>query len=308
MILDALIRDGNQLASYATVSRYWQAIIEPGIFKRIRVTPSRIPELDQMTRRNRHHVKFLWICLELERYGCDACSPDDDDDYSVLLFNSPADDIAVKIAIQSLFLVLGEWDSTSSLTLDISVYSTSDPEHWFKYLTIEPDEDEEGEQGEGKGRKKEAASPNKGCARITQTNQADLGEANDARHQWDTSFQNVNKAQTAVLKVFTRTLGNPSGEVTDDETDGYGWLRDLPLVPAVTRLLLRLQTRRRWDPNALVEMLGRLPRLRDLHYEPWREWDDMLQRVIDQGEIRPPLCGLLDDSLTSRLSTKFGVY
>lgn len=52
----------------------------------------------------------------------------------------------------------------------------------------------------------------------------------------------------------------------------------------VTHLLIRQQTRRRWKPLALVEMISRLPRLQELHYEPWREWDDAMQDGTDEGE------------------------
>jgi hypothetical protein len=91
-------------------------------------------------------------------------------------------------------------------------------------------------------------------------------------------------AQSAVQNVFTRILGDPSGEFGDEQTDYLGWWRELPPVPAITSLLLRQQTRRRWEPEALVEMLALFPRLRELHYEPWREWDNMLQRTTDQGK------------------------
>lgn len=260
MILEALVRDGRELARFATVSREWQAVIEPHTFKRIKVTPSRIAQLDDMTRRNRSHVRYLWFCLELERYNCDTCSPDDD----VPIFNSAADDLRVKTGIQSLFLVLSAWDRNSALTLDISVYSTSDPEHWFKYLTFEPDDDD---------------------VDVSRLDQAFPFQADDdARHRWDTTGVKAITAQTAVMNVFTQMLNDPLGEFEDEEMGHLGWWRELPLMPAVTRLLLRQQTRRRWEPQALAEMIALFPSLHELHFEPWREWDNMLQETTDQGE------------------------
>lgn len=260
MILEALVKDGRELARFAAVSREWQAAIEPQTFKRIRITPSRIAELDDMTRRNRSRVRYLWFCLELERYDCDICSPDDD----VPMFNSAADDLLIKTGIQSLFLVLGTWDRSSSLTLDISVYSTSDPEHWFKYLTFEPDDDEDD---------------------VSRLNQAVPCQVDDdARHRWDTTGEGVTTALSAVMNVFTQILNDPLGEFEDEEMGHLGWWRELPLVPAVTRLLLRQQTRRRWEPEALAEMIALFPSLRELHFEPWREWDNMLQETTDGGE------------------------
>ncbi|KAK1242488.1 hypothetical protein MKX08_005300 [Trichoderma sp. CBMAI-0020] len=261
MILDALIKDGRELARFATVSREWQAVIEPQTFRRIKVTPSRIAELDEMTRRNRSHVKYLWLCLELERYDCATCSPDGEDD-DVAMFNSAADDLLIQTAVQSLFLVLGTWDRSSSLKLDISVYSTSDPEHWFKYLTFEPDDDEDD------------------SSRLNQAVPCQFDD--DARHRWDTTAWDVTKAQSAVQNVFTRILNDPLGEFEDEEMGHLWWWGELPLVPVVTRLLLRQQTRRRWQPEALAEMIALFPSLRELHFEPWRECDNMLQDTTDQ--------------------------
>lgn len=51
------------------------------------------------------------------------------------------------------------------------------------------------------------------------------------------------------------------------------WRQTLPSVPAVTSILLRQQNRRRWDPRALGRVCTRFPRLQEIHYEPWREWN-----------------------------------
>ncbi|KAJ5133024.1 hypothetical protein N7448_007182 [Penicillium atrosanguineum] len=57
----------------------------------------------------------------------------------------------------------------------------------------------------------------------------------------------------------------------DDGEEEDQWWQQLPLVPAVTGVLLRQQNRRRWKPTALAQMFARLPRLQDIYYEPWRE-------------------------------------
>ncbi|OTA04697.1 hypothetical protein A9Z42_0052960 [Trichoderma parareesei] len=221
MILTALVKDGRELASFAVVSREWQAVIEPQTFKRIRVTPSRIAELDDMTRRNRSHVRYLWLCVELERYGCDTCSPTGENN-DAPMFNSVADDLLIKEAIQSLFSILSTWNTGSSLTLDISVYSTSDQEHWFKYLTFEPDDDED------------EASSNQGYSYIPSFNQVASCEVDDPRHRWNTADLSVYKAQYAVQNVFTRILDDQPDQSDDEEMDGLEWWRELPLVPAIT--------------------------------------------------------------------------
>jgi hypothetical protein len=54
--------------------------------------------------------------------------------------------------------------------------------------------------------------------------------------------------------------------------------------PAVTGVLLRQQNRRRWKPIALAQMFARLPRLQEIHYEPWREWINVQQVWTDRCE------------------------
>ncbi|GJC98912.1 oxoglutarate iron-dependent oxygenase [Colletotrichum higginsianum] len=54
------------------------------------------------------------------------------------------------------------------------------------------------------------------------------------------------------------------------------------ISPSVTSLLLRQQNRRRWKLDSLAHMFARFPRLRELHYEPWREWG-WYQRHTDEG-------------------------
>lgn len=64
--------------------------------------------------------------------------------------------------------------------------------------------------------------------------------------------------------------------------DGHeSWWQNLPLVPAVTGVILRQQNRRRWKPTALAHMFSRLPGLREICYEPWREWDNDTQEWSD---------------------------
>lgn len=46
---------------------------------------------------------------------------------------------SITAIFQNLFSVLGTWDPISDLILDLSIYSPSDSNHWFKYLTFMPD-------------------------------------------------------------------------------------------------------------------------------------------------------------------------
>ncbi|KAK8067344.1 hypothetical protein PG997_014091 [Apiospora hydei] len=125
LILEALIQDGCSLGPLATVSREWQTKIEQHNFARIKVTRTRLPDLNWMTHRNRALIRYIWFCLELEDYDCTGCksympsfngelvkSHDRDSDYHN----------TVTGALNYLFWLL-----------------SADSDHWFKYLTFMPD-------------------------------------------------------------------------------------------------------------------------------------------------------------------------
>ncbi|KAL6829665.1 hypothetical protein J3E69DRAFT_354992 [Trichoderma sp. SZMC 28015] len=136
MILEALTDDKNcRLSNAAVVSREWQAVIEPHIFAYIRVTSQRIAQLNAMTQRNRDHVRYIWFCIELERYDCRKCDSFDRRGFQT----NKSENKLILESFQSLFTALATWEPKGSLTLDISLYSKSDNEHAFKYLTFMPD-------------------------------------------------------------------------------------------------------------------------------------------------------------------------
>ncbi|KAK1446408.1 hypothetical protein CMEL01_10651 [Colletotrichum melonis] len=72
----------------------------------------------------------------------------------------------------------------------------------------------------------------------------------------------------------------------DSDDEELEWWNKLPLVLAVTSLLLRQQSRRRWKPESLAHMFSRLPRVQEVHYEPWRDWENPTQNSTDKYSIR----------------------
>ncbi|KAM7207900.1 hypothetical protein V8F20_001694 [Naviculisporaceae sp. PSN 640] len=256
MILNALVQDGCKLAHLATVSREWQVELERHNFARIRVTPSRLADFRSMVHRNRTLVGYIWFCLELDDYDCTNCAPG-----SHLSLDELAEAVAISDTIkcpitasfQNLFSILSTWVPEGDLTLDISIYSPSDSKHWFKYLTFLPDHPSQ---------------------TIIPTKAAD-----DAQHGWVAGSRHAAPPREAFLKVFHEIMGE--GPFDSDDAE-FEWWDRLPLVPAVTRLLLRQQNRRRWKPNALAHMIARFPRLQELCYEPWREWGQFEQRKTDR--------------------------
>lgn len=267
MIIQALVDDGCSLAPFAAVSRDWSAIIEQHTFRRIRLTPPRIAELNAMTSRNRARVRSLWLCLELERYNCTG-ECDCDDNY--FFCTSSREDALIQTALRDLFSALSTWKANgSSLSLDISVYSTSDSERWFRHLTFSPDE------------LPKKASRIQGDRQTTV--RANNIAAGNGRFGWQPKIvRGEVPPRCAIDKAFTNIMCRAELQDEDEEWQNKWW-RQLPLVPAVTHLLLRQQTRRRWMPRTLTEMIARMPGLRELHYEPWREWDDVMQECTDEG-------------------------
>ncbi|KAK3320541.1 hypothetical protein B0T19DRAFT_403187 [Cercophora scortea] len=142
LILKTLIQDGCKVAHLATVSREWQVDIERHIFARIKLTPSRLVDFGSMVHRNQTLVRYIWFCLELEEYDRTKCAPGHGlglDELAEAVGISDTDTCPITASFQNLLSILSTWDPKGDLTLDISIYSPSDSEHWFKYLTFLPD-------------------------------------------------------------------------------------------------------------------------------------------------------------------------
>lgn len=256
LIFKALMQDGCTLARLATVSREWQTELERFNFARIKLTPSRLVDLSSMIHRNRALVGYIWFCLELDNYDCTKCAPIKE--YEEAFSISDTDNCPITTAFQNLFSILSTWDLNGDLILDISIYSPSDSEHWFKYLTFMPDT-----LGGG------------GIEQII------LDKAShDPQHGWIAGFRHSAPSSTAIRKVFHSVM--EEGPFNSEQSE-IQWWDQLPSVPAVTSILLRQQNRRRWKPGSLAHMFARFPRLQEVHYEPWREWD-FLQSNTDRGE------------------------
>lgn len=177
------------------------------------------------------------------------------------------DNVRIVNGLEALFSTLSTWEPRpcgDMLQLDISIHSPSDSEHWYKYLTFEPD------------------LPSEECAFPLMEQQSMLvrPEYDDHKHGWRAGRQVLLPGWTAFEKTFNEImdLGPFENEAQDME-----WWGQLPLVPAVTSVLLRQQTRRRWKSQALARLFSRFPKLQEIHYEPWREWQDALQSFTDQS-------------------------
>ncbi|KAK1595393.1 uncharacterized protein LY79DRAFT_547567 [Colletotrichum navitas] len=265
LIFKCLMQDGCRLGPLATVSREWQTEIERHNFSRLRLTPSCLANFNAVIQRNRALVKYIWFCLELDDYDCTTCAPDrgklTQDEYEEAFEISGTDKCPITTGFQDLFSILSTWDPYNDLTLDISIYSPSDSKHWFPYLNFMPDVSFD--------------TPGDHCPETMILNR----DHHDPQHGWVAGFRHSAPPSDAILKVFNEVMEVGPFDSYQSELQ---WWDQLPSVPAVTSLLLRQQSRRRWKSASLARMFARFPRLQAVYYEPWREWD-VLQRRTDKG-------------------------
>lgn len=251
LIFKVLAQEGCSFSRLATVSKEWQAELEPYNFARIRLTPSRINDFGSMIHRSRALVGYIWFCLELDNYDCTRCAPSyetftDDEGFEAISVQDTAH-CPITTSFKKSFSILSGWEVNGDLTPDISIYSLSDSEHWFKYLTFVPD------------------TPGGDEMEQTIANQPH----DDPEHGWIAGFRRTAPPRYTFHKMFHSVM--EEGPFMSEKLE-MEWWDQLPSVPAVTSLLLQQQNRRRWRPCQLAHMFTRLPRLEEVHYEPWREW------------------------------------
>lgn len=291
-IVGLILQNNCNLGSCAAVSREWQVMIEYHNLARIHLTPERIAGLNEMTHRSRAFVRYIWLRVELEEYDCVNCAPEDFEKWEL----GDEDNNLIVESIEGLFYALSKWENDGELLLDISVYSPSDSKHWFRYLTFEPDNPP---NEYAMGRSPEPMPFHGGF-------QHGWSDGREEGPRWDydpnKAFLQDPISQYAIDKVFQEIMreGPFDSEPAEPARPRDGeeqWWKQLPLVPAVTGLLLRQQNRRRWRPTSLAHMFSRFPSLHEIHYEPWREWADSRQEQADAGECPYACCRFRVDHL-----------
>lgn len=178
---------------------------------------------------------------------------------------SRADVAILASGFRSLFSTLSTWGPDNGILLDISVYSPSDSEHWMQYSPLRPD------------------IPLDECGRSQDMEQALLPNVVD--YEDDNIVGNedcVCRLSSNLSKCFG-AIGNEDS-LSDGEEQEARWWQGLPLVPAVTGILLRQQTRRRGSPVTLAHIFSRLPRLHEIYYAPRMDADPDAQMLLDEGQ------------------------
>ncbi|KAF4963614.1 hypothetical protein FSARC_8399 [Fusarium sarcochroum] len=225
---------GGRCSQLATVSQAWQSIIEPLNFAEISLTVPRLADLNSQAIlfRKRNQIRYIWFRVELKQYDCKQCANTDRDLWGL----DNIDNQSIVDAFESLFTTLSTWEPRGDLVLDISIYSPSDNQHWFKYLSF-------------------CSDTNLGEWPSRHGHEHGTALMNDPAHGWVAGQRVLIPDQLAIEVVFDEIMGEGP---FDDEEPEMQWWRGLPFVPVVGVVLLRQQTRRRWKPVALANMLTRL--------------------------------------------------
>lgn len=256
MILEMLTWPGSNstslsehkaLAPYSNVSRQWQSIVEPILFKRIILHQSDIPDFDKIAIGPRVvYTQHIWLRLQLPTYDCQLCqtrqSKEEIQSHNLTYTN----------AIWDLFEILSSpsWTDTRGITLELSAHSPSDMIHFGKDLKMRSSDTawEKGDEDPGRP--------------PTVTH-------NDPFHGW---LQGRNCRRPVPAGAKDRLFGDAHGLCFDQNAaSAIRMGHELPEVSIVHSLVIRRQFYRAFSARmGLGQMFRSLPGLEDFTYEPWR--------------------------------------
>ncbi|KAF2877748.1 hypothetical protein BDV95DRAFT_600450 [Massariosphaeria phaeospora] len=216
MILEELIQEGN-VAHCASVCREWQAAIEQHNFNSLKLTAQDIPMFKIMATRNLSLIRYIWCCIEVRDYDCAECDLDETPNAR------ETNHATFKDGIRTILCALSKLPLNLNMTFDISIYSPSDSQHYFQYIRFEP------------------ANA--------------LSSRGPLQHARPHESMQTLSAPLQSLTAIDRMFPDIEFEEEDDEGKDDFWTY-VPQVPCVTHLLLRRQTRRRWDPIGLSRLVA----------------------------------------------------
>ncbi|KLJ06024.1 hypothetical protein EMPG_10549 [Blastomyces silverae] len=258
IILEEISRQKHRgWASCAAVCKEWQAFIEEKNFRRLTLQTSCLDELQYMVIRQRGLVQHICLNIKLPRYTCLSCRQEESESF-ISRNNSIIRDAMVK-----LYSVLSTWQPAGRLILEITAYSPSDSQHWFKNHRFGPENNYEGDFA---------------------LSQEATTRWHDPKHGWVNGQQVGAPCAPAILRIFSPLcLFLP---------------KNLPEVHAVTGLVIRREVRRQIYPPTLRLLCERLPRLGSIVYEPWRLWPVLWKIMFDRE-----MASTIQDALSSHIRT-----
>ncbi|KJK74987.1 hypothetical protein H634G_09622 [Metarhizium anisopliae BRIP 53293] len=227
-----------RMPSHGLVCRDWFEFFERETYRALFVTQDSLDRIGRLTRRQQRMVRYLWVKVDLVTYA----SPNDMDFYwEVCDLQYDANSTLINATIRRTFELLRSWDTEQGpgapgLTLEISACSPSDMEHTF-YNDLLFDTSPFDVDGPLERNRPSYSHP---------------------RNGW---FQGKRTSPPSLHSILA-TLGF-----------SFSHLDGLPAAPAVTSFIVRRQTRWQFGPLALANIIRRLPSLRRILIESWREFD-----------------------------------
>ncbi|WDK09169.1 hypothetical protein CGRA01v4_00447 [Colletotrichum graminicola] len=255
MILELLARQTSGWGACASVCKEWKATLEKESFRQLKLQQTCLADMETMIdARKARLIKHIWLNIKLRPYTCRSCQFAES--YSWFCSNNRL----AKQAIVKLFSILSCWPvkEGADLTLELSIQSPSDKEHFFKNLYFG---DEDDDLTFDWSRRQPHDSHSKRLF-------------HDSRHGWENGRQINDPDTSAIRRIF--------------EPLDFKIREDLPRVNAVTRFILRRQCRRQIEPQLLGSLFDKLPRLQSLIYEPWQSWDSFAQGYLNLVESHLP--------------------
>lgn len=230
----------GEQSQYAAVNREWQAYFEAQNFNRLILGHSDVCQFDAFVSKKPHRsglVRWIWLRVELPVYGCDRCSEPESKG------ERTANQNRFTLAILNMLEALSELDTDShpGITLELSVHSPSDSEHYCQELKNTLND----------------------TAWHVSKKEAYEEPPDDPAHGW-VSGRRRPLGWRANLRVF----GEPNGLGVDMESTHLSPSKTLPKARVVTELVIRLQFLRHFSVRrALVPIIQCLPRMRTFNYE-----------------------------------------
>ncbi|KAI1375988.1 hypothetical protein F4677DRAFT_459934 [Hypoxylon crocopeplum] len=239
--------------SYASVCKEWQAVIEKRNFRQLKLGVSCLNDFQRMTERPRDLIEKIWLNVELLPYACRTCA----------MLESPTfrerNNTIVRRAIYKLYAILSTWEPTGhGLTLELSIHSGSDPQHFCKNTIFGGDDEDEYYADI------ESGNPLKQPTTIF----------DDRSHRWhEGRIGYTEVGADSILRLFE-----------DITMPDYKNKRKLPEVHAVTSFMLRRHCRRHVKIFfTLLALIKALPQLKTMAYEPWRAFSPDAQGFRDEA-------------------------
>ncbi|KAK3293732.1 uncharacterized protein B0H64DRAFT_419396 [Chaetomium fimeti] len=176
MILEEVSRQKDVgWASLASVCKEWQFVIARENFRQLKLRPSCLMAFERLIVLQRQLIRYIHLEIELPRYSCRQCTT------SPSMRSMDQESLSISHGIWSLLRILGTWELANNglangVTLELSAYSPSDTEHWFKNYHFTPDAD---------------------------GNNGDNCKPDDPVHGWINGQQVVSPPATAIPRLFS---------------------------------------------------------------------------------------------------------